>query len=126
MHSDLLEHAMVRKSWYEWTGRCTGYEFARGVGKNGIIFFLSLPEITVVYSNLLFNIPQYRMRVSCACASVYRNWQATGITRVPFREMDQGRLNLFLKESTEEKLSKYKEILRTTSRSVPTGLVSML
>ena len=37
VHSDLLEHTMVRKSRCELTGRCTGCEFAREVG-NAIHF----------------------------------------------------------------------------------------
>ena len=37
VHSDLLEQAMVRKSWCESTGRCTGCKFARAVG-NAIHF----------------------------------------------------------------------------------------
>ena len=68
VHSDLLELTMVRKSWCESTGRCTGCEFGRGVG-NAIHFahqqqlhFRSLPDNTVVYSNLLINIPQCGIR----------------------------------------------------------------
>ena len=75
VHSDLLEHAMVRKSRCESTGRCTDCEFARGVGKRHTfcpparrflptkqLHFRSLPDNTVVYSNLLINIPQCGIR----------------------------------------------------------------
>ena len=75
VQSDLLEHATVRKSRCESTGRCTGCEFARGRGKRHTfcppakqflptkkLHFRSDADNTVVYSNLLINIPQCGIR----------------------------------------------------------------
>ena len=75
VHSDLLEHATVRKSWCESTGRCTGCEFTRGwerpytsptskaVLATKLLHFLSLPENIVVYSNAFHSVDSMKIPI---------------------------------------------------------------